>query len=89
MAGSKRKADMAISATDELSETYEAEGAETVVHETEGGAGDGYGYGYGYGYGHDYGNGYGDVLEDVVKDEDVTQAEKGSDEGKGMIEPLL
>ena len=86
MAGSKRKADMALSGTDESSETYASGDAETV-HETEGGARNGYGYGYGYGY--DYGCAYGngDVLEDVVNDDEVTQAEMGPDEGKGMIDP--
>ena len=96
MAGRKRTADMAIGMTDELSETYEVQGA-GAVRETEGAgaaAGEGYGYGYEYGFGGGYSHGigpgdedgYGDLDEDVVDEQEIRQAKTGADEGKGMID---
>ena len=86
MAGGKRKADAAINVTDELSETYRAEGGEKLFTggarvEAVAGAEERYGYGYGYGYGHEYGYGYG---EDVFQK--ARRAEKSADESKGTID---
>ena len=95
MAGGKRNADMAIGLTDELSEAYGAEGRGEIRENEGAGLGAGEGYGHGYGHGHRHGNGSGDedgygvldVDEDVIKYEQaIRQAEKGTDEGKGMIE---
>ena len=95
MAGEKRKADVAINVTDELSATG-AERAGTIVRESEGVGvriGYGYDYGQGYGYGYGYGNGpgggcgYGDALGIVVENAlETRQAEKSADESKGTTD---
>ena len=90
MTGEKRKADMAMSVTDELSKTYEAGGPGEVRQTEEVGAAakEGYGYGYGYGHGFRHGNCSGD--EEVARDERrIRQAERLLDEGKGMIDNTL